>query len=170
MSADRLVVGMAGEQGLDYGIGLLAALQATGVESHLVLTGTAAAALGDDVRAVRALADQAYAEANQAARISSGSFLTRGMVVVPCDARSLAAIALGLATNLVYRAADVTLKERRPLVLAAPSAARTGLERENIARAEAVPGLVVVSLEGVLEDAVAELLGHFGIEVARTRA
>jgi flavin prenyltransferase len=170
MSPDRLVVGMAGEQGLDYGIGLLAALPATGVESHLVLTGTAAAALGDSARAVRALADHAYAEANQAARISSGSFLTRGMVVVPCDARSLAAIALGLATNLVYRAADVTLKERRPLVLAAPPSARTGPERENIARAEAVPGLVVVSLEGALDDAVAELLGHFGIDVALTRA
>lgn len=149
---------MAGSQGLAYGTRLVEALRAASAEVHLVLTPAAEDALGAELAVVRALANQAYAHGNQAARISSGSFLTRGMVVAPCDSAGLAAISLGLATNLVFRAADVTLKERRPLVLGLVSSRPTAIELEHRVRAAAVPGLVAVPLEGPPTEAVARLL------------
>jgi 4-hydroxy-3-polyprenylbenzoate decarboxylase len=124
------------------------------------MTREAERALGDDLERVRSLATQVYASGNQAARISSGSFLTRGMIVVPCDGAALAAISLGLATNLVFRAADVTLKEQRPLVLGLTTSAPSSIEQEQLARAAEVPGLVIFPLEGSPDDAVAELLGQ----------
>jgi flavin prenyltransferase len=147
----RVVVGIAGSEGFPYALGVLEALRGRLVEIHLVMTDTVEAALGPDLDCVRSLADQVYAPFNQAARISSGSFLTQGMVVVPCDARSVAAISMGLATNLVYRAADVTLKEQRPLVLGLPSAPATEIDRLNLDRAREVPGLSVVQLAGAPE-------------------
>lgn len=159
----RVVVGMAGDVGVAYGVRLLEVLRRMAVESHLVLTDAAAKALGPGADDVRRLADRVYDEANQAARISSGSFLTTGMVVAPCSARSLAAIVMGVATNLVYRAADVTLKERRPLVLGIPPSSWSEIDRENIARAAAIPGLAVERLEGPSEEVVAALLAHLGI-------
>jgi polyprenyl P-hydroxybenzoate/phenylacrylic acid decarboxylase-like protein len=149
---------MAGSEGLPYAIEVLEALRRALIETHLVMTDTVEATLGTDVARVRELADQVYAPFNQAARISSGSFLTRGMVVVPCDARSVAAIAMGLATNLVYRAADVTLKEQRPLVLALPSAPVTEIERLNLDRARQVPRLSVVTLVGTPEEGATAVL------------
>jgi polyprenyl P-hydroxybenzoate/phenylacrylic acid decarboxylase-like protein len=131
-----------------------------GDEVHLVMTREAERSLGDDLERVRSLATQVYASGNQAARISSGSFLTRGMIVVPCDGAALAAISLGLATNLVFRAADVTLKEQRPLVLGLTTSAPSSIEQEQLARAAEVPGLVIFPLEGSPDDAVAELLGQ----------
>jgi len=160
MKTNRIVVGIAGRQGLEYGSALLETLRAAGIESHLVVTAAAAAALGPDAQALRALADRDYAETNQAARISSGSFLTRGMIVAPCDAGSLASIAMGLATNLVYRAADVTLKESRPLVLGLPEAPSGAVERDMLARAAAVPGLAVLPLSGPADEAAAGLLAQ----------
>lgn len=154
------MVGIAADRGLEYAVAFLEALQREGLESHVVLTGAAAAAPGDDLARVRMLATREYAEDNQAARISSGSFLTRGMVVVPCDARSLAAIAMGLATNLVYRAADVTLKERRPLVLGLTEQLAGPIERDVLARAEGVPGLLTLQLAGRPGEAAAALLAQ----------
>ncbi len=118
----RLVVGMSGASGVIYGIRLLEVLRSVpDVETHLVMTGAArqTIALETDyeVRAVEALADVFYRTNDIAAAISSGSFRTIGMVVIPCTMKSLAAIALSLSDNLLTRAADVTLKERRTLVL-----------------------------------------------------
>lgn len=165
MRGTRVVVGMAAEQGLEYGVAVLETLRTASLEAHLVVSAPAAAALGADVARVRSLATRDYAEGNQAARISSGSFLTRGMIVVPCDARSLAAITMGLATNLVYRAADVTLKESRPLVLGLPEPAQGAIERDMLARAAGVPGLVTLPLAGSPEEAAAELLAQLGVEI-----
>jgi 4-hydroxy-3-polyprenylbenzoate decarboxylase len=151
---------MAAGEALAYGSRLVEALHEAGDEVHLVMTREAERALGDDLERVRSLATQVYASGNQAARISSGSFLTRGMIVVPCDGAALAAISLGLATNLVFRAADVTLKEQRPLVLGLTTSAPSSIEQEQLARAAEVPGLVTVPLEGSPDDAVAELLGQ----------
>jgi flavin prenyltransferase len=151
---------MAAGEALAYGSRLVEALHEAGDEVHLVMTREAERALGDDLERVRALATQVYASGNQAARISSGSFLTRGMIVVPCDGAALAAISLGLATNLVFRAADVTLKEQRPLVLGLTTSAPSSIEQEQLARAAEVPGLVIFPLEGSPDDAVAELLGQ----------
>jgi len=151
----RIVVGMASADGVSYGVRLLEALRNADAEIHLVMTHASEEALGGDARRVRSLADQAYALENQAAPISSGSFLTRGMVVAPCDGTGLAAVTLGLATNLVFRAADVTLKEQRPLVVGLVPPRATA---EHVARAADVPGLHLVSLEGPEDDAVAALL------------
>jgi polyprenyl P-hydroxybenzoate/phenylacrylic acid decarboxylase-like protein len=151
---------MAAGEALAYGSRLVEALHEAGDEVHLVMTREAERALGDDLERVRSLATQVYASGNQAARISSGSFLTRGMIVVPCDGAALAAISLGLATNLVFRAADVTLKEQRPLVLGLTTSAPNSIEQEQLARAAEVPGLVTFPLEGSPDDAVAELLGQ----------
>jgi polyprenyl P-hydroxybenzoate/phenylacrylic acid decarboxylase-like protein len=151
---------MAAGEALAYGSRLVEALHEAGDEVHLVMTREAERALGDDLERVRSLATQVYASGNQAARISSGSFLTRGMIVVPCDGAALAAISLGLATNLVFRAADVTLKEQRPLVLGLTTSAPNSIEQEQLARAAEVPGLVIFPLEGSPDDAVAELLGQ----------
>jgi 4-hydroxy-3-polyprenylbenzoate decarboxylase len=151
---------MAAGEALAYGSRLVEALHEAGDEVHLVMTREAERALGDELERVRSLATQVYASGNQAARISSGSFLTRGMIVVPCDGAALAAISLGLATNLVFRAADVTLKEQRPLVLGLTTSAPSSIEQEQLARAAEVPGLVIFPLEGSPDDAVAELLGQ----------
>jgi 4-hydroxy-3-polyprenylbenzoate decarboxylase len=82
------------------------------------------------------------------------------MLVVPCDGAALAAITLGLATNLVYRAADVTLKEQRPLVLGLTTPDPSPIEREQLSRAAEVPGLVAVALEGSPDEAVERLLAQ----------
>jgi flavin prenyltransferase len=156
--AGRVVVGIASADGVAYGVRVLEALREAAAEIHLVMTQASETALGAELERVRSLADHVYAQENQAAPISSGSFLTRGMVVVPCDGVGLAAIALGLATNLVFRAADVTLKERRPLVLGLVSSGSTAIEEEHLVRAAQVPGLHVVRLDGPVDDATDALL------------
>ena len=153
----RVVVGFAAADRLEYGIRLLETLAGEDVETHLVVSREAARARGGDADRVRALAGQVYAPENQAARISSGSFLTRGMIVAPCSAGSVSAIVLGLATNLVYRAADVTLKERRPLLLAVPADDLERVPEDIRARAAGVPGLELVPLEGPPGDAALAL-------------
>jgi polyprenyl P-hydroxybenzoate/phenylacrylic acid decarboxylase-like protein len=121
-SPARLVVGLSGSSAPQLGIGLLRALRnVAAVETHLVVSAGAHETLKHeadmDAGDVEALADVAYDDRDLAAAISSGSFRTRGMVVIPCSMRTLAAVATGNSTSLLTRAADVTLKERRPLVL-----------------------------------------------------
>jgi polyprenyl P-hydroxybenzoate/phenylacrylic acid decarboxylase-like protein len=118
----RLVVGLSGSSAPQLGIALLEALQDHAeVETHLVISEGARRSLaleaGADPDRVAKLADVSYDPRDLGASISSGSFLTAGMVVIPCSMRSLAAIASGNSSDLLTRAADVTLKERRRLVL-----------------------------------------------------
>jgi 4-hydroxy-3-polyprenylbenzoate decarboxylase len=117
----RLVVGITGATGAIYGLRLLERARALGVETHLVVTPAgvlnARHELGLDRRAIESLADHAYAPAEVGACLASGSFTTAGMVVAPCSMKTLAAVAHGLSDNLLTRAADVMLKERRRLVL-----------------------------------------------------
>lgn len=118
----RLVVGLSGSSAPQIGIKLLEALRDVGtVETHLVLSPGAHRTIELEadrtVAEVTALADVVHSTGDLAASISSGSFLTMGMVVAPCSMRTLAAIATGNSSDLLTRAADVTLKERRPLVL-----------------------------------------------------
>lgn len=119
----RLVVGISGASGVIYGVRLLEALKKLPVETHLVMTRTAEVTLAHEtdwkVSDVRRLADVAYRIDDLAAAISSGSYRTMGMVVAPCSMRSLSEIAHGITSNLLTRAADVVLKERRKLVLVA---------------------------------------------------
>lgn len=117
----RLIVGISGASGVIYGIRLLQALRKLPVETHLVMTRTAEVTLAHEtdlkVEDVRKLAGVTYRVDDLAAAISSGSFRTIGMIVAPCSMRSLGEIAHGIASNLLTRAADVVLKERRRLVL-----------------------------------------------------
>jgi 4-hydroxy-3-polyprenylbenzoate decarboxylase len=117
----RIVVGISGASGVAYGIRLLEALKDIGAESHLVITKPGEMTIGYETRFapkdVAAKADHAYAVTDIAAPIASGSFRTQAMIVAPCSVRTMSEIATGVTTNLLTRAADVTLKERRPLIL-----------------------------------------------------
>ena len=116
-----LIVGISGASGAIYGVRLLEALRAANVPAHLIVSKSAAVTLteemGMSVGDVRALAAETYANGDIAAAVSSGSFKTRGMVIAPCSIRTLSDIAYGTTDNLMSRAADVVLKERRRLVL-----------------------------------------------------
>lgn len=117
----RVVVGISGASGVAYGIRLLEALKEVGAESHLVITKPGEMTIGYETRltpkAVAAKADHVYAPGDIAAPPASGSFRTQAMIVAPCSVRSMSEIATGVTTSLLTRAADVTLKERRPLIL-----------------------------------------------------
>ncbi len=117
----RLVVGLTGATGAAYALRLLRRARELGVETHLIATPAgilnAHHELGVDRSTLEAEADHAYAPGDIGACIASGSFSTAAMVVAPCSMKSLAAIAHGLGDNLLTRAADVTLKERRRLIL-----------------------------------------------------
>lgn len=119
----KLVVGISGASGVIYGVRLLEACRSLPVETHLVMTRAAEVTLAHETKLkvddVRRLADVAYRIDDLAGAISSGSFRTMGMVVVPCSMRSLGEIAHGITSNLLTRAADVALKEHRRLVLVA---------------------------------------------------
>jgi 4-hydroxy-3-polyprenylbenzoate decarboxylase len=122
-ASNRLVVGISGASGVAVGIRLLEALAELSIESHLVVSKAGAMTIGLETRlkpkALSVLADYHYAESDIAAPIASGSFKTMGMIVAPCSVRSWSEIATGVTSNLLTRAADVTLKERRPLILIA---------------------------------------------------
>ena len=117
----RLVVGISGASGAIYGVRLLEVLRAQGIETHLVLSDAARRTVlhetGRTLDEVRALATQVHENADIGAAIASGSFRHDGMAVAPCSIKTLSAIANSFAANLLTRAADVTLKERRRLVL-----------------------------------------------------
>lgn len=117
----RLAVGITGASGVVYGLRTLDALRELGVESHLVLSKSAALTLAQEaglsVAEVNAKADVVHRAADVGASIASGSFRTLGMIIAPCSVRTMSEIATGVTSSLLTRAADVTLKERRTLVL-----------------------------------------------------
>lgn len=117
----RVVVGVTGATGAVYALRLLQRLQDAAVESHLVVSPAGMLnvhhELGLDRKALEALATAAYHPSDVGAAIASGSFATDAMVIAPCSMKTLASVAHGLSDNLLARAADVTLKERRRLVL-----------------------------------------------------
>jgi len=121
MHSNRIIIGISGASGAIYGIELLKALKAAQVETHLVISKSAQIIIAHETEytpaQVHALADHFYSSQDMAARISSGSFKTMGMIVAPCSMRTLAEIATGNTTTLLTRATDVILKERRKLVL-----------------------------------------------------
>jgi 4-hydroxy-3-polyprenylbenzoate decarboxylase len=122
MATRRLIVGITGASGAIYGVRLLERLHELDVETHLIATKWARVTIEHETAwswtDIRGLADVVHAEGDQSATVSSGSFRTDGMIIAPCSVKTLAAIANGFAHNLVCRAADVVLKERRRLVLA----------------------------------------------------
>jgi len=117
----RLVVGISGASGVVYGLRVLDAARELDVETHLILTRAAALTIAQEtdlsVADVQARADVAYRPGDVGAAVASGSFPTLGMIVAPCSVRTMSEIATGVTSSLVTRAADVTLKEHRRLVL-----------------------------------------------------
>jgi 4-hydroxy-3-polyprenylbenzoate decarboxylase len=122
----RLVVGISGASGVTLGLRLLDALGELRIERHLVVSKAGEMTIGLETKVkpkdVAARAEYAYAIGDIAAPIASGSFKTAGMIIAPCSVRSWSEIATGVTTNLLTRAADVTLKEKRPLILLAREA------------------------------------------------
>ncbi len=123
MSHQKLIVAVTGATGTIFGVRLLELLQGSEVETHLVLSKWAKRTLTYETQytmeQVQEMATEVYPLHDQGAAISSGSFVTSGMVIIPCSMRTLSAIAQGAGDNLIHRAADVVLKERRKLVLVA---------------------------------------------------
>jgi 4-hydroxy-3-polyprenylbenzoate decarboxylase len=118
---DRLVVGISGASGVILGIRLLELMRQTDIETHLIVSQAARATIAEEtewkISDVLALADVTYTQRDIGATIASGSTTTMGMVVIPCSIKTLSAVANSYADDLLSRAADVTLKEGRPLVL-----------------------------------------------------
>ncbi len=116
----RLVIGISGASGAILGIRLLEVLQSSGIETHLVISPAGAQTItsetGWTVRQVEALAGVAHPHRDIGATIASGSFKTRGMIIAPCSVKTLSSIAYGITDDLIARAADVNLKEGRPVV------------------------------------------------------
>jgi flavin prenyltransferase len=132
----RLVVGITGASGAIFGIRTLEALRELGVETHLIISQWARATIAHEtcvtLPQVEALATTVYHHENQAAPISSGSFKTDGMIVAPCSMKTLAAIRVGFGDSLITRAADVSLKERRKLVLLARESPFSEIHLQNM--------------------------------------
>lgn len=176
----RLIVGITGATGAIYGVRLLERLREAKAETHLVISRWGARTLLHETTWTREqvvrLADVSYSAADMGAAISSGSFPTDGMIIAPCSAKTLAAIAHGYGDNLIHRAADVILKERRKLVLVVREAPLSEIHLENMLKLSRM-GVVILppmpafynnpqTVDEIVNHTVARVLDQFGIEVA----
>jgi flavin prenyltransferase len=179
----RLTLGITGATGAIYGVRMLEVLRDTPVETHLIMSSwaqkTIIAETGRNPTDVLRMADYVYEEENQAARLSSGSFLTGGMVIAPCSMKTLAAIANGYSENLIQRAADVNIKEGRKLLLLVRESPLSVIHLENMIRLARI-GVVIMppvpafyarprSLDEMIDHTVGRALDHFGIELNLVR-
>src|SRR5215475_13492486 len=180
---NRLIVGISGASGAIYGVRLLQALTALPLETHLVMTRTAEVTLAHEtpykVAEVQALADKVHRVDDLAAAISSGSFRTHGMIVAPCSMRSLGEIANGISSNLLTRAADVVLKERRRLVLVARETPLHAIHLRNMTRL-AQAGAVIAppvpafynrpkTLDNVIDHTIGRVLDLFDLDTGKVK-
>ena len=179
----RLVVGITGASGAVYGVRLLERARLLGVETHMVATPAGVLnvhhELGLDRRSLEALASHAYSPGDVGACIASGSFETAAMVVAPCSMKSLAAIAHGFGDNLLTRAADVSLKERRRLVLMVRETPFNLAHLRNMTAATEMGAIVFpplpafyhqpTSIDDLVNDSVERVLALLSIETAQPR-
>lgn len=166
----RMVVGITGASGAIYGIAVLQALRRLNVESHLIVSQAAALTIHHEtdfsLQDVKAMADTVYAVGDIGASCSSGSFETLGMIIAPCSMKTLAEIASGVSSNLISRAADVVLKERRRLVLLARETPLSEIHLRNmlaVTRAGAIVAPPVPAFYNEpksLDDIVAHTVGR----------
>ena len=173
----RLIVGLTGATGAIFGIRLLEALRDCEVESHLVVSKWGLRTIEHETPytadQVRALAAVNYSSTNMGAAISSGSFFTEGMVVMPCSMRTLSSIAHGYGEHLIHRAADVILKERRRLVLVARETPLSEVHLENMLKLARMGVTILPPMPGfynhpqsigdIVDHIVARVLDQFGI-------
>ena len=179
----RIVIGISGASGVIYGLRLLETLKPLPIETHLVMTKAAEMTLAYETELkaaqVRALADVSYGIADVGAAISSGSYRSLGMVVAPCSVRSMSEIATGVTSNLLTRAADVCLKERRRLVLMLrETPLHSGHLRNMLALSEMgaiiappVPGFYArpQSIDALVDQTVGRVLDLFEIDSGRVK-
>lgn len=174
----RIVVGLAGSSSPIYGIRTLEVLRAAGVETHLVISDGARRTIPLEtprtVENVEALATVVYDNHDLAAAISSGSFFTDGMIVAPCSMKTLSAIAHAFSDDLLVRAADVTLKERRKLVLVPRETPLHLGHLRNMVRAAEIGAVVLPpmpafyhapkTVEDIIDQTIGKILDQFRIE------
>ena len=175
----RLIVGITGATGTIFGVRLLQTLQSTNIETHLVMSQWGARTLLHETEYtaedVKQMATCAYPSGDLGAAISSGSFLTKGMVIAPCSVRTLAAIAHGHGDNLIHRAADVVLKEQRKLVLVVREAPLSEIHLENMLKLARM-GVVIIppvpafyehprTIEDIVSHVVMRILDQFEIHL-----
>lgn len=179
----RLVVGISGASGVIYGVRLLEALRPLPIETHLVMTRTAEVTLAHETRmkvaAVHRLADATYRVDDLAAAISSGSFRTVGMIVAPCSMRSLGEIANGITSNLLTRAADVVLKERRRLVLLARETPLHSIHLRNMLALSEMGAIIAPpvpafynrpkTLDDIIDHTVGRVLDLFDLDTGKVK-
>jgi 4-hydroxy-3-polyprenylbenzoate decarboxylase len=180
---NRLIVGITGATGTIYGVRLLEILRTLGIETHLVMSRWGARTLVHETdytpRDVQRLATYVHAITDQGAPISSGSFLTRGMIVAPCSMRTVAAIATGYGDNLLHRAADVILKERRTLVLVVRESPLSEIHLENMLKLARM-GVVICpampafyqqpkTVDDIVNQTVARVLDQVGVHLDTPR-
>ena len=181
LRARKLIVAITGATGAVYGVQLLRQLSAIeGIETHVIISDAANLTLHQEVgmqrREVEALADVAHSNRDIGASIASGSFQSDGMVVAPCSMKTLAAVALGLSDNLIARAADVVLKERRRLVLMVRETPFNLAHLRNMTMVTEMGGIIFPplpsfyhrpeSIEQMVDHTVARVIDLFGIEHA----
>jgi flavin prenyltransferase len=174
----RLIIGVTGASGAIYGVRLLQVCRELGLEAHLCMSRAAELTLAYELELksaeVRKLAHKAYAPGDVGAAIASGSFRTRGMIVAPCSIRTMAEIATGTTSSALTRAADVTLKERRPLVLMLRETPLHAGHLENLLRlarlgaiiAPPVPAFYIrpKSVDDLVDHAVGRVLDLFDLD------
>ena len=179
----RLVLGISGASGVIYGLRLLETLRPLPVETHLVVSKAAELTLAYEtdrkLAEVQALADVCHPVADVGAAIASGSFRTLGMVIAPCSVKCMAEIATGVTSTLLTRAADVVLKERRPLVLMVrETPLHSGHLRNLLALSEMgaiiappVPAFYAnpESIDDIVDQSVGRVLDHFGLDSGKVR-
>lgn len=179
----RLVVGISGASGVAYGLRTLDACREMGVETHLILSRAAALTIAQETALslsdVQGRADVHYKAGDVGAAVASGSFRTLGMIIAPCSVRTMSEIATGVTSSLLTRAADVTLKERRSLVLMVrETPLHLGHLRTMVQLAEM--GAIIApplpafyanpaSLEDMVDQSVGRALDPFGLSWARVR-
>ena len=176
----KIIVAITGATGTIYGVRLLQRLREAGAETHLVISRWGARTLIHETpysrEQVESMATVSYAPGDMGAAISSGSFRTDGMVIAPCSAKTLAAVAHGFGENLVHRAADVILKERRKLVLMVREAPLSDIHLENMLKLSRMGAVVLPpmpafynhprSVDDVVEHTVSRVLDQFGLDVS----
>jgi 4-hydroxy-3-polyprenylbenzoate decarboxylase len=182
-SGQRIIVGITGATGAIYGVRLLEALQEAEIETHLIISKWGGRTLLHEtpysLEQVQKMAARWYPSQDEGAAVASGSFLTQGMVLCPCSARSLAAIAHGHGDNLIHRAADVVLKERRKLVLVVRETPLSDIHLENMLRLSRM-GVVIFppvpafynqprTIDDLVHQTVMRVLDQFGIHTPGSR-
>ncbi|HVX02910.1 MAG TPA: UbiX family flavin prenyltransferase [Nitrososphaera sp.] len=175
----RLVIAITGASGVIYGIRALEALKKLKVETHLILSewGEKTIRIETDKTGdhVRSLATKVYEDTNMAAPVSSGSFRTDGMAIIPCSMRTLASVANGLDDTLVSRAASVCIKEGRKVVVVPREAPLSKIHLENMSKLAGIQNIVIMpampgfyhmpqTMDDLIDHVVGKVLDQFGID------